>query len=85
MIRSAGLFLVLYIFWLLLSGFFTPFLLTAGAGCALAVVCFCRRMDGIDAAGQPKRLGVRILGYLPWLLMEIVKSAWAVSKIILDP
>ncbi len=85
MIRSAALFLVLCVFWLLLSGFFTPFLLTAGAGCALAVVWFSRRMDGIDAAGQPMRLGVRILGYLPWLLMEIVKSAWAVNKIILDP
>ncbi len=85
MIRPAGLFFALCIFWVLLSGFFTPFLLTAGAGSALAVVWFSRRMDGIDAAGRPMRLGLRILGYLPWLLMEIVKSAWAVSKIILDP
>ncbi|MEO5882954.1 MAG: Na+/H+ antiporter subunit E [Caldimonas sp.] len=85
MIRSAGLFLLLCALWLLLSGFFTPFLLTAGAACALSVVWFTRRMDGVEAAGPPMRIGVGILGYLPWLSMEIVKSAWAVSKIILDP
>lgn len=85
MLHSVSLFAFLYLFWLLLSGFFTAFLLTAGAGSALAVVWFARRMDVVDAEGHPIHMGPRALLYWPWLLKEIVKSAWDVSKIILDP
>jgi multicomponent Na+:H+ antiporter subunit E len=80
--HSFSLFLTLYAFWLLLSGFFTPFLMTAGAGCALAVVWFARRMDVVD---HPIRLGPKALVYWIWLIKEIVKSGWDVSKIILNP
>ena len=64
------------LFWLLLSGFFTPFLVAAGVGSALAVVWFARRMDVVDDEGHPIRLGPKALVYWPWLLKEIVKSAW---------
>jgi len=83
--RFASLFAALYVFWLLLSGYFTAFLLTAGAVCALAVVWFSRRMDVIDAEGHPVHLGVRAWSYWPWLIVEIVKSAWSVTRIILHP
>lgn len=83
MFHSLSLFVALCLFWLLLSGFFTPFLLAAGAGSALAVVWFARRMDVVDAEGHPVRLGLRALVYWPWLIKEIVKSAWGVSRIIL--
>ena len=83
--RSVSLFIFLYLFWLLLSGFFTPFLLLSGVGCALAVVWFARRMDVVDDEGHPIHLGARALIYWPWLLKEIIKSGWDVSKIILDP
>ena len=72
-------------FWLLLSGFFTAFLVGAGAASALAVVAFSRRMDVVDREGHPIHLSWRALTYWPWLIKEIVKSAWDVSKIILDP
>lgn len=85
MFRSVSLFAALYVFWLLLSGHFTVFLLIAGAGCALAVVWFSRRMDVIDAEGHPVQLGVRAWTYWPWLIVEIMKSAWSVTRIILDP
>lgn len=85
MFHSVSLFVSLYLFWLLLSGFFTPFLLSAGVGCALAVVWFARRMDVVDAEGHPIQMGPRALLYWPWLLKEIIKSAWDVSKIILHP
>lgn len=85
MFHSLSLFLTLYAFWLLLSGFFTPFLMTAGAGCALAVVWFARRMDVVDHEGHPIRLGPKALVYWIWLIKEIVKSGWDVSKIILNP
>lgn len=85
MFHSVSLFAFLYLFWLLLSGFFTAFLLSAGAGSALAVVWFARRMDVVDAEGHPIHLASTALLYWPWLLKEIVKSAWDVSKIILHP
>ena len=85
MFHSVSLFFTLYLFWLLLSGFFTPFLLSAGAGCAVAVVWFARRMDVVDHEGHPIQLGMRIVAYWPWLILEIVKSAWSVSRIILHP
>ena len=85
MFHSVSLFVVLYLFWLLLSGFFTAFLLSAGAGSALAVVWFARRMDLVDGEGHPIHLGPKALLYWPWLVKEIVKSAWDVSKIIVHP
>jgi multicomponent Na+:H+ antiporter subunit E len=83
--HSISLFFSLYLFWLLLSGFFTPFLMTAGAGCALLVVWFARRMDVVDHEGHPIRLGPKALVYWIWLVKEIAKSGWSVSKIILSP
>lgn len=85
MFHSVSLFLFLYLFWLLLSGIFTPFLLAAGAGCAAFVVWFALRMDVVDREGHPIQLGPRALWYWPWLAVEIVKSAWTVTKIILHP
>lgn len=86
MLHAAGVFLALYAFWLLLSGLFTPFLLTAGAGSALAVLAFARRMDVVDHEGHPIHLGWRAaVSYWPWLLREIVKSSWDVSRRILHP
>lgn len=85
MIRALSLFVVLYVFWLLLSGLFTPFLLAAGAGCAAAVVWFARRMALLDEEGHPIQLGPLAALYWPWLAREILKSGWDVSRIILDP
>lgn len=85
MLRLVSAFLALYLFWLVLSGYFTPFLMSAGAACAVAVVWFARRMDVIDAEGHPVQLGWRIVAYWAWLSKEIVKSAWDVSRIIVNP
>jgi len=84
-IRSFSLFVFLYLFWLLLSGFFTPFLLASGIGCALAVTWFARRMNVVDDEGHPIQLGPHALIYWAWLCKEIIKSAWDVSKIIMHP
>ena len=84
-LRSLSLFLSLCLFWLLLSGYFTPFLLAAGIGSALAVVWFSRRMGLVDEEGHPIHLGCRLLHYVVWLLREIASSGWTGSRIILDP
>lgn len=85
MLRLVSAFFALYLFWLVLSGYFTAFLMSAGAACAMAVVWFARRMDVIDAEGHPIQLGWRIVAYWVWLSKEIVKSAWDVSRIIVNP
>ena len=86
MLHAVGVFIVLYGFWLLLSGYFTGFLLAAGAGSALAIVLFARRLGIIDRENQPLHLGSRaIFFYWPWLLKEIIKSAWDVTWRILHP
>jgi len=85
MSRSISLYISLCLFWLLLSGHFTAFLLAAGLGSAAAVVWFARRMHVVDQEGHPVHAGSLVLSYWPWLFKEIVKSAWTVTAIILHP
>lgn len=86
MVRATSLFAFLFAFWVLLSGFFTPFLLAAGAGCALGVVLLARRMGVIDAEAHPIEVGAAALfSYWPWLTWEIAKSGWDVTRRIVDP
>jgi multicomponent Na+:H+ antiporter subunit E len=75
----------LFVFWLLLSGIYTPFLLAAGLGAALAVAWLARRMEVLDREGHPIHLSLAALAYWPWLAKEIVKSGWQVARIILRP
>ncbi|MBA3505278.1 MAG: Na+/H+ antiporter subunit E, partial [Betaproteobacteria bacterium] len=82
---SLGAFAVLFAFWLLLSGYFTAFLMASGVGSAIAVVWFARRMDMAERDERSIGTVLRALGYWPWLLQEIAKSGWSVSKAILDP
>ena len=84
-LRSLSLFVTLFVFWLLLSGYFTAFLITAGAGSALAVALAARHMALVDVEGHPILLSWRALRYWGWLGIEIINSGWTVSKIILDP
>ncbi|MBI4289978.1 MAG: Na+/H+ antiporter subunit E [Betaproteobacteria bacterium] len=85
MLHLASLGVVLYIFWLLLSGYFTPFLLVAGAGSAIGVLLLAQRMKIVDREGHPIQMATAVVLYWPWLVKEIAKSAWDVSRIILDP
>jgi multicomponent Na+:H+ antiporter subunit E len=84
-LHLASLGLVLYVFWLLLSGYLTPFLLAAGAGSAITVLLLARWMKIVDREGHPIQMAGAVVLYWPWLVKEIAKSAWDVSRIILDP
>src|SRR3972149_3132435 len=85
MYRSVSALIVLCVFWLLLSGYFTAFLLSAGFVSSLAVLWFAHRMDLIDHESHPIHLGWRLFLYWPWLIKEVIKSAWEVTLIILHP
>jgi multicomponent Na+:H+ antiporter subunit E len=75
----------LFVFWLLLSGIYTPFLVAAGLGAAIAVAMFAWRMDVADREGLPLHLTLGAVLYWPWLVKEIARSGWQVARIILEP
>lgn len=83
--RYLSLAVVLFLFWLLMSGFLTPGLMTFGAGTVLLALLLAWRMSAVDSEGHPLQLIPGAITFLPWLIWEIVKSAWAVTKIIIDP
>jgi len=75
----------LLLFWLLLSGHYTPFLIISGLVAALGVAFLGVRSTYADEEGHPVEFLLRGLVYWPWLVMEIVKSALKVSRVIIDP
>jgi multicomponent Na+:H+ antiporter subunit E len=82
----ASLFVTLVILWLLLSGHYTPLLLTLGLLSILLVTLISLRMNLI-AYDQPETF-LRFMKYIPygfWLIIEILKSNIDVCKRILNP
>lgn len=86
MMRTGGLFVVLLATWLLLSGHYTPLIVVLGVLSCAAVAAIAHRMDIADHEGHPIHLSVHaVLLYWPWLILEIIKSNFAVARLILDP
>jgi len=84
-LRHISLGLFLFAFWLALSGHYTTWLVSAGAVSAAVCVYAAQRVKIVDREGHPAELLPRTLTYYPWLIVEITKSAWSVSKVILQP
>jgi len=78
-------FAALMVFWLVLSGHFTPFLVGAGVCSAIAVLLLGRRMAVVDREAVPIDFLRAVFSYWPWLALEIVRSGWTVTRIILHP
>ncbi len=85
MIKTATLGCLLFVFWLVLSGHYTPFLLGMGIISVAGTVYVARRMHLIDEEAVPLQLRLSLPAYWLWLVREIIKSSWAVSKLILSP
>lgn len=83
--RLISLSIVLYLFWLALSGYFKAFLLIGGLVSTLLVVLAVRRMKLLDPEGHPNQLLPAATTYWPWLLWEIIKAGWSVTKAVLAP
>lgn len=85
MLRTISLAAILFLFWLALSGHYSTFLISIGAIASLACVWIGSRMGSNDPEGHPIHLLQRTVIYWPWLLVEVMKSAWNVTRIIIDP
>ena len=84
--RTIGTATVLTALWLLMSGLYKPMILGFGAASVVLVVYVVRRLDAVDGDQFAIRLKpIAFLGYLAWLLVEIAKANWAVTKIVLSP
>ncbi len=83
--RQFSLLIVLCLFWVALSGHYTPMLLAIGLVSAGLCAFAARRMRILDPEGHPIEWALGLVTYLPWLVAEIGKSAWAVARITLDP
>jgi multicomponent Na+:H+ antiporter subunit E len=84
--RPIVLTLVLSVVWLAWSGHFEPLMLGLGAGSLLIVVYLCHRLQLLDSEGVPLELYYgRLLAYVPWLAVEIIKANLDVARRILTP
>lgn len=83
--RAAVLAVVLTAVWWLWSGHTEPMILAFGAGSIALSLWYAVRMDRVDGMVPSYTFGLRLLGYLPWLALEVVKSNLSVARIILTP
>lgn len=83
--RIISLAILLFLFWLALSGHYTTLLTTLGVLSTLLCLWIAARMGAIDHEGVPIQLALGAITYLPWLVWEVVKAAWAVMRLIIDP
>lgn len=82
--RIVSLGAALFAFWLALSGHYTAFLIGLGALSAILCAYLAARLRVVDETFAFHLLP-RAVFYWPWLVWEIVQSAWSVSRKVLDP
>jgi len=87
MLRTVLTTLTLFALWLLMSGIYDPFIVKLGIASSIIAVFIVRRMDN---AADAERLRLHLnpfatIGYWAWLMVEIAKANWAVTKTILSP
>lgn len=73
---------VLAAFWLLLSGYIQPLLLSFGAVSVAIVLVVLKRMDAVDGEPRYVSTGLAMTRYLLWLLGQIIQSAVHVTKLV---
>ena len=75
----------LALLWLLMSGLFKTLVLSFGAVSVILVMYFTKRMAEKDGYELKSHLSViNTVKYFGWLFIEVVKSNWEVSKILLS-
>ena len=81
--KSITLFIVLFGFWLLMSGYFTPLILSLGVISCLLCVYLTVKGKFLDNETLPIYFFPRLIQYTLWLIKEILKSNIATAKVII--
>ena len=83
--RALSLFLLLFAFWLLLSGHYDFWFIGLGFISSASAVFLARRMGIVDAEGLPLDLVPGLLRYAPWLFGTVIRANVDVARRILHP
>lgn len=74
--------ILLSIFWLLLSGYIEPLLLSFGALSICVVLVILKRMDALDKEPMTVNVNYKTIRYFFWLIVQIAKSSLHVTKLV---
>ena len=81
--KSVTLFLVLFGFWLLMSGYYTPLILSLGVISCVLCVYLTIKGKFLDNETLPIYFFPRLIQYTLWLIKEILKSNIQTAKVII--
>ena len=81
--KSITLFIVLFGFWLLMSGYYTPLILSLGVISCLLCVYLTIKGKFLDNETLPIYFFPRLTQYTLWLIKEILKSNIQTAKVII--
>ena len=81
--KSITLFIILFGFWLLLSGYYTPLILSLGVISCLLCVYLTIKGKFLDNETLPIHFFPRLIQYTLWLIKEILKSNIQTAKVII--
>jgi len=74
--------ITLFGFWLLLSGFLKPLLLTFGVISVALVLVLLHRMNRTDTESQKLAFNLSFIRYIIWLLGQVVLSSLTVTRLV---
>ena len=81
--KSITLFIILFGFWLLMSGYYTPLILSLGVISCLLCVYLTIKGKFLDNEALPIYFFPRLIQYTLWLIKEILKSNIQTAKVII--
>ena len=81
--KSVTLFIVLFGFWLLMSGYYTPLILSLGVLSCILCVYLTIKGKFLDNETLPIYFFPRLIQYTLWLIKEILKSNIQTAKVII--
>ena len=81
--KSITLFIALFGFWLLMSGYYTPLILSLGVISCLLCVYLTIKGKFLDNETLPIYFFPRLIQYTIWLIKEILKSNITTAKVII--
>ena len=81
--KSVTLFIILFGFWLLMSGYYTPLILSLGVISCILCVYLTIKGKFLDNETLPIYFFPRLIQYTLWLIKEILKSNIQTAKVII--